>query len=156
MRFDHDGKLLCSCNMLYNRGFPCGHIWKVNCYLEKNDLSLIRIVERWTKEYSSNFQLSLQISEKIATSSFQSIEEHKTSIQKNQGPEVPSNMISTNIGPKINSQETIPKPENLIMMQTRAQKRKANPVALDDHEKGIARLSLESTAKMIISKRNFS
>jgi len=65
-------------------------------------------------------------------------------------------MISTNIGPKINSQETIPKPENLIMMQTRAQKRKANPVALDDHEKGIARLSLESTAKMIISKRNFS
>jgi len=65
VRFDNQGKLLCSCNMLSSRGFPCRHLWKVNCYLEKNDLSLIPIVPRWTKEYGSQFQRALAIAKTI-------------------------------------------------------------------------------------------
>lgn len=37
--------------MLSARGFTCRHIWKVNNHLDRDDLELIRVFDRWTISY---------------------------------------------------------------------------------------------------------
>jgi hypothetical protein len=51
--------------MLASRGFPCRHIWKVNCHLERNDLELIPITPRWTKDYGSQLHKALTVAQTL-------------------------------------------------------------------------------------------
>jgi len=65
VRYNNEGKLFWSCNMVTNRGFPCIDLWKVNCYLERNNLSLIPIVARWTKDYGNQIDKAFAVGHSI-------------------------------------------------------------------------------------------
>ena len=75
MKLDEEGKLSCTCNMVTTRGFPCRHIWKVNCHLDKNDLTLIPIVSRWTINYGSQIQKALAVCKEIKSAKYEESKE---------------------------------------------------------------------------------
>ncbi len=77
VRLDNSGKLYCTCSMLSTRGFPCRHMWKVNCYLDRNDLVLIRIIPRWTIDYGIHFLRAIGISSKFESFKLEQSSEEK-------------------------------------------------------------------------------
>ena len=139
MKFDEEGKLSCTCNMVSTRGFPCRHIWKVNCHLDKSDLTLIPIVSRWTINYGSHLLKALAVYKEIETAKYEESKEN----------------YPTKTEETLNLQmSTIPNEKKKVRMPERkSKKRKENPVEVDERDSQ-KYVRTRSQATLVLQKMN--
>jgi len=115
--------------MISTRGFPCRHIWKVNCYLGKNDLSIIPIIARWTKDYGIHLKKAVGIADKLGE-----IQTSKNLEEQEISPKDKKNIKTSSIllNPELPDHQGGKKRVRLVHPAENSKKRKKNPVAFEE------------------------
>ncbi len=102
-------------------------MWKINCCLERDDLSVINVTARWTKDYGNHLLKALAV---VDNRLIERIERINDSEEKKRDENQRTESIKSDKKEK-SSQES----ENAEQVRKKGRKRKENPVTVEEGSK---------------------